>query len=158
MNYFEVKVKYDKTQEDGMQKKVTETYLVDALSFSECEDRIIDEMKVYISGEFEVNAIQKAKYNELVESVDTSADKWYKCKLLFITLDEKTEKEKKSAVHYLVQGSSLENAKNNMVKFMSTSSIDYEFVEIKETPIMDVLHHKVGNSSNDVLENTQSNV
>jgi len=141
-----------------MQKKVTETYLVDALSFSECEDRIIDEMKVYISGEFEVNAIQKAKYNELVESVDTSADKWYKCKLLFITLDEKTEKEKKSAVHYLVQGSSLENAKNNMVKFMSTSSIDYEFVEIKETPIMDVLHHKVGNSSNDVLENTQSNV
>ena len=142
MNYFEVKVKYEKTQEDGMQKKVTETYLVDAISFSECEDRMIDEMKVYISGEFEVNAIQKAKYNELVESVDTSADKWYKCKLLFITLDEKTEKEKKSAVHYLVQGSSLENAKNNMVKFMSTSSIDYEFVEIKETPIMDVFKYK----------------
>ena len=142
MNYFEVKVKYEKTMEDGMQKKVTETYLVDALSFSECEDRIIDEMKVYISGEFEVNAIQKAKYNELVESVDTSADKWYKCKLLFITLDEKTEKEKKGAVHYLVQGSSLENAKNNMVKFMSTSSIDYEFVEIKETPIMDVFKYK----------------
>ena len=140
--YFETKVKYEKTQEDGMQKKVTETYLVDALSFSECEDRIIDEMKVYISGEFEVNAIQRAKYNELVESVDTSADKWYKCKLLFITLDEKTEKEKKSAVHYLVQGSSLENAKNNMVKFMSTSSIDYEFVEIKETPIIDVFKYK----------------
>lgn len=148
MNYFEVKVKYEKTQEDGMQKKVTETYIVDALSFSECEDRIIDEMKVYISGEFEVNAIQKAKYNELVESVDTSADKWYKCKLLFITLDEKTEKEKKSAVHYLVQGSSLENAKNNMVKFMSTSSIDYEFVEIKETPIMDVFKYK-GKKSNE---------
>ena len=140
--YFEVKVKYDKTQEDGMQKKVTETYLVDALSFSECEDRIIDEMKVYISGEFEVNAIQKARYSELVESEDTSADKWYKCKLQFITLDEKTGKEKKSAVHYLVQGSSLENAKNNMVKFMSTSSIDYEFVEIKETPIMDVFKYK----------------
>ena len=140
--YFEVKVKYEKTQEDGMQKKVTETYLVDALSFSECEDRIIDEMKVYISGEFEVNAIQKARYSELVESEDTSADKWYKCKLQFITLDEKTEKEKKSAVHYLVQGSSLENAKNNMVKFMSTSSIDYEFVEIKETPIMDVFKYK----------------
>ena len=140
--FFETKVKYEKTQENGMQKKVTETYLVDALSFSECEDRIIDEMKVYISGEFEVNAIQRAKYNELVESVDTSADKWYKCKLLFITLDEKTEKEKKSAVHYLVQGSSLENAKNNMVKFMSTSSIDYEFVEIKETHIMDVFKYK----------------
>ena len=140
--YFEVKVKCEKTQENGMQKKVTETYLVDALSFSECEGRIIDEMKVYISGEFEVNAIQKAKYNELVESEDTSADKWYKCKLQFITLDEKTEKEKKSAVHYLVQGSSLENAKNNMVKFMSTSSIDYEFIEIKETPIMDVFKYK----------------
>ena len=140
--YFEVKVKYDKTQENGIQKKVTETYLVDALSFSECEDRIIDEMKVYISGEFEVNAIQKARYSELVESEDTSADKWYKCKLQFITLDEKTEKEKKSAVHYLVQGSSLETAKNNMVKFMSTSSIDYEFVEIKETPIIDVFKYK----------------
>ena len=142
--YFETKVKYEKTQENGMQKKFIETYLVDALSFSECEDRIIDEMKVYISGEFEVNAIQKAKYNELVESVDTSADKWYKCKLQFITIDEKTEKEKKSAVHYLVQGSSLEDAKNNMVEFMfmSTSSIDYEFVEIKETPIMDVFKYK----------------
>ena len=147
--YFETKVKYEKTQENGMQKKVTETYLVDALSFSECEDRIIDEMKVYISGEFEVNAIQRAKYNELVESVDTSADKWYKCKLLFITLDEKTEKEKKSAVHYLVQGSSLENAKNNMVKFMSTSSIDYEFVEIKETHIMDVFKYKGKNVNKD---------
>ena len=147
--FFETKVKYEKTQENGMQKKVTETYLVDALSFSECEDRIIDEMKVYISGEFEVNAIQRAKYNELVESVDTSADKWYKCKLLFITLDEKTEKEKKSAVHYLVQGSSLENAKNNMVKFMSTSSIDYEFVEIKETHIMDVFKYKGKNVNKD---------
>ena len=147
--YFEVKVKYDKTQEDGMQKKVTETYLVDALSFSECEDRIIDEMKVYISGEFEVNAIQKAKYNELVESVVASADKWYKCKLQFITIDEKTGKEKKSAVHYLVQGSSLENAKNSMVKFMSTSSIDYEFVEIKETPIMDVFKYKGKNVNED---------
>ena len=147
--YFEVKVKYDKTQEDGMQKKVTETYLVDALSFSECESIIIDEMKVYISGEFEVNAIQKARYSELVESEDTSADKWYKCKLQFITLDEKTEKEKKSAVHYLVQGSSLENAKNNMVKFMSTSSIDYEFVEIKETPIMDVFKYKGKNVNKD---------
>ena len=147
--YFEVKVKYDKTQEDGMQKKVTETYLVDALSFSECESIIIDEMKVYISGEFEVNAIQKDRYSELVESVDTSADKWYKCKLQFITLDEKTGKEKKSAVHYLVQGSSLENAKNNMVKFMSTSSIDYEFVEIKETPIMDVFKYKGKNVNKD---------
>ena len=147
--YFETKVKYEKTQENGMQKKVTETYLVDALSFSECEDRIINEMKVYISGEFEVNAIQKAKYNELVVSEDTSADKWYKCKLQFITLDEKTEKEKKSAVHYLVQGSSLENAKNNMVKFMSTSSIDYEFVEIKETPIMDVFKYKGKNVNED---------
>ncbi len=139
--FFETKIKYEKTQEDGTQKKVSESYLVDALSFTECESRITEEMKHFLSGDFEVSAISKTKYAELVESDESDADKWYKCKLQFITLDEKTEKEKKTKICYLVQGSSLDNAKNNVVKFMKDSMIDYELVEIKETTIMDVFKY-----------------
>ena len=48
--WFECKIRYDKMMEDGMQKKITELYVVDALSFTEAESSIIDEMSAYISG------------------------------------------------------------------------------------------------------------
>ena len=91
--WFECKIRYEKTMEDGMQKKVTETYTVDALSFTEAEQRIMEEMSAYISGEFEVADIKKAAYKEIFFSDDDSADRWYKTKLQFITIDEKTDKE-----------------------------------------------------------------
>ena len=103
--WFECKIRYEKTMEDGMQKKVTEAYVVDAPSFSEAEERIIEEMSSYISGEFNVTDIKKAPYGEIFFSDQEMADRWYKAKLQFITLDEKTEKEKRSNVSYLVEGS-----------------------------------------------------
>ena len=89
-NWFTCKIRYEKTMENGMNKKVTEPYLVDALSFTEAESRIIEEMTPFISGEFEVAGVAKANYNELFPSEEESADRWFKCKLWFITLDEKT--------------------------------------------------------------------
>ena len=91
--WFECKIRYEKTMEDGTQKKVTETYTVDALSFTEAEASIMEEMSSYISGEFEVRDIKKAAYGEIFFSDSPSADRWYKTKLQFITIDEKTEKD-----------------------------------------------------------------
>ena len=137
-NYFEVKIKYEKTLENGKESKITENYIVDALSFTECETRIIKEMECFISGEFDVASITKTKISELVESESEEADKWYKCKLMFITLDEKSGNEKGTPSYFLVHSSSLKEARNSMEKFMNTTMASYEFVKIEETKILDV--------------------
>ena len=127
--------------EDGLQKKVTELYVVDALSFTEAEERIIEEMSTYISGEFEVWEIDRAVYKEIFFSDDDMADKWYKAKLKFITIDEKTEKEKKTTVYYLVQAGSFEGARKNIDEVMGGTMIDYIIDTVSETTIMDVFEH-----------------
>ena len=108
--WFEIKIRYEKTMENGMNKKVTEPYLVDALSFTEAEARIIEEMTPYISGEFTISDIKRANYSELFFAEDTAADRWFKCKLTFITLDEKNGTEKKTSTNVLVQASDLRDA------------------------------------------------
>ena len=102
-NWFICKIRYEKTMEDGLQKMVTEIYVVDALSFTEAEARIVEEMSSYISGEFEVWEIDRAVFKEIFFSDEDMADKWYKAKLQFITIDEKIDKEKRTNVYYLVQ-------------------------------------------------------
>lgn len=139
--WFECKIRYEKTMEDGSQKKVTELYVVDALSFTEAEASIIEEMSSYISGEFEVKDIKKAAYGEIFFSDSPSADRWYKTKLQFITIDDKTEKEKKSNVNYLVHGSTLPGAVKSIDEVMGGTMIDYVIASIAETQIMDVLEH-----------------
>ena len=137
MNYFEVKVKYEKVQEDGKEKKVTESYLVDALSFTECEKRIIEEMKLFISGEFEVYSIARTKYEDIVEKEIDSDISWYKTKLVDSIFDD-NGKEKLVAHYLLVEGTSIDNAKDNLDEFMKTSMADFKVVTISETPIMDI--------------------
>lgn len=139
--WFECKIRYEKTMEDGSQKKVTELYVVDALSFTEAEASIIEEMSSYISGEFEVKNIKKAAYGEIFFSDSPSADRWYKTKLQFITIDDKTEKEKKSNVNYLVHGSTLPGAVKSIDEVMGGTMIDYVIASIAETQIMDVFEH-----------------
>ena len=139
--WFECKIRYDKMMEDGMQKKITELYVVDALSFTEAESSIIDEMSAYISGEFEVRDIKKAPYGEIFFSEDASADRFFKAKLQFITIDEKTEKEKRSNVNYLVHANTFNQAVANIDKVMGTTAIDYVIASVAETQIMDVFEH-----------------
>ena len=139
--WFETKVKYDKMMEDGTMKPVPETYVVDALSFTEAEERITEEMSSYVSGEFDVKGIAEASYKEIFFSDLDTADKWYKAKLQFITLDEKTEKEKRTNVYYLVQSGNFMQAVKNIEEVMGTTMIDYVIASVAETAIMDVFEH-----------------
>lgn len=140
--WFECKIRYEKIHEDGMQKKVTEVYTVDALSFTEAEQRIMEEMSSYISGEFDVADIKKAAYKEIFFSDDNSADRWYKAKLQFITIDEKSGKEKRSNVNYLVNAGTLNGAVKNIDDVMNGTLIDYVIASVAETQLMDVFEYK----------------
>ena len=136
--WFETKIRYEKTMENGMNKRVTEPYLVDALSHTEAENRIIEEMTPYIAGEFEVATVRKVKYTELFFSEDPAADRWYKVKLGFITLDEKSGAEKKTYTNVLVQAADLRDAVKRLDEGMKGSMADYIIVSVAETAIMDV--------------------
>lgn len=134
--WFECKVRYDKMMENGAQKKVTEPYLVDALSFTEAEARIIEELTPFISGELDVASIKRANYAEVVPADD--ADRWYECKVEFITLDEHTATEKKTASRLLLAANNLHDAMSRFDKTMSGTMADYNALCIKETALVDV--------------------
>ena len=138
MEWFECKVKYDKTMENGLIKQVTEAYLVDALSFTEAERRFLEEIEPFMSGEYMVTDIKRAKIAELFESNDGLADRWFKCKLSFITLDEKSGAEKKTSTNVLVQASDLRDAVKKLDEGMKGSMADYIISSMAETAIMDV--------------------
>lgn len=140
-SWFECKIRYDKTQENGSIKKVTEPYLVDALSFTEAEARIIEEQTPFISGEVNVTAVKRTKISEIFW-VD-SADKWYLVKVAFITIDEKSAVEKKTTSLILVAGSDFKGAYDNFMEGMKGTMADFEIVSITETPLMDVYKVKV---------------
>lgn len=135
-NWFECKIRYDKMLETGMQKTVTEPYLVDALSFTEAEARIIEEIKPFISGEFTVSDIKRVKYTD--SFFNETGDRYYKAKLYFITLDEKSGSEKKTAINMLIQSSSLKEAVEIVDAEMGKTMIDYAIAAVTETAIMDV--------------------
>ena len=139
--WFECKIQYEKTMEDGLQKKVTETYTIDALSFTEAEQRIMEEMSSYISGEFTIKDIKIAPYKEVFFSAEDMADRWYKTKLEFITIDEKTAKEKRSGVNYLVNAGTLNGAVKNIDEVMGGTMIDYVIASVAETKLMDVFEY-----------------
>ena len=139
--WFECKIQYEKTMDDGLQKKVTEGYVVDALSFTEAEQRIMEELSSYISGEFTIKDIKIAPYKEIFFADMDSADRWYKAKLQFITIDEKTAKEKRSSINYLVNAGTLNGAVKNIDEVMGGTMIDYVIASIAETPLMDVYEY-----------------
>ena len=141
-NWFECKIKYEKTMENGLLKKVTEPYLVDAINFTEAEKRMIEEMAPFMHGEFQVDDIKRVKIAELFESSKQEDDKWYKCKLSFIIIDEKSGKGKKATNLVLVKAINIKTALASLEEGMKTTQIDYEVTAIQETPIMDVFHYK----------------
>ncbi len=139
--WFECKVRYDKMMETGIQKMVTEPYLVDALSFTEAEARIIEEISPYISGDFSVSAVKRTNISEIFW--DETGDKWYKVKCNFITIDEKTAVEKKTSTYILVQASEFKVALDNFMEGMKGTLADFEIASIVETPLMDVFRIKI---------------
>ena len=143
MEWFECKVQYDKTQENGLIKSTKEAYLVDALSFSEAEVTITKVIEPYMSGEFVISDLKRARIAELFENEDLNADRWYKIKVGFITIDEKSEKEKVVTQTDLVQATDLKNAIETLEKGMKGTLGDYKIISVAETPLLDVFRHKV---------------
>ena len=133
--YFEVKVKIQKTQEDGTQKKVSEQYVVEAVTFGEAERRITECLKPYIEGEFDVTDIKIAGYVQIIKG-DEDADKYFKAKVSFLTMDETTGKEKKTSELYLVQSDTLESAESDVKTFLNDGNTTIS--SISETVILDV--------------------
>jgi hypothetical protein len=136
MNWFECKISYEKTMENGLPKKVTEPYLVDALSFTEAEARIIEEMKPFVSGELIVADIKRARIAELF--FNENGDRYYKFKVFFISLDETSGAEKKTAAQMLAQASDIKDAIAVLENGMKGTLADYTIASVAETAIMDV--------------------
>ena len=125
-NWFECKVRYDKMMENGAVKKVNEPYLVDALSFTEAEARIIEERTPYISGDFSVSAVKRTKIAEIFWNDDEAADRFYTVKVAFITIDEKTGVEKKASTLMLVQAGNFKEALDHFLDGMKGTMADFE--------------------------------
>ena len=151
-NWFECKIRYEKTMENGMTKKVNEPYLVDALSVTGAEARIIEEIRPFITGEFIVSDIKRANYSELFSSDEEAADRWFKCKLMFITLDERSGAEKKTSVQILVQAADLHDAVKKLDEGMKGTMADYQIASIAETAIMDVFFYQAPDAKPEVAE------
>ncbi|MDR2475278.1 MAG: DUF4494 domain-containing protein [Bacteroidales bacterium] len=150
-NWFECKVSYEKILENGIQKKVTEPYLVDALSFTEAEARMTEEIRPYISGEFVIANIKRARYSEIF--YNDSGDRYYRAKIHFITLDEKSGTEKKTASTMLVQASTLAEAVAELEKGMKTTLADYCIVSMAETALLDIFPYTLKETSSPTSEN-----
>ena len=142
-NWFEVKMRYDKVHEDGYEKKVTESYVVEALSFGEAEKKAIEFLGSYVSGEIQVVNINPMKFQEVFFNEQESCDRYYKAILQFITIDEKTEREKHTQVYYLVQASSFDNCKDTIRTTMDRTMIDYQIASVSETKVIDVIEHEL---------------
>ena len=138
--WFETVVSYEKTAEEGRIVKTTEHYMVDALTHAEAENRIIDEMKPFISGEFKVTKVVNKKINEIF--YNENGDKWYRAKVNLVTLNEEKGVEKRTAVTMLVQASDIEEAVAELILQLKGSMADYEIHTVAETPIMDIYKYE----------------
>ena len=140
--FFEVKVQYKKMQDDGKEKKVTEQYVVEALSFTEAESRITEEMTPYTDGDFDVVSEKIAPYYEILLSENSNDDKWFLSKVAFITIDEKTAKEKKASQRLLVQAETSEKAMDYTKEMFSHGMSDYSIDSVQDTPTLNVFIHE----------------
>lgn len=137
-NWFEAKIAYMKVGEDGREKKVTESYLLDTLSYTEAEARVIKEMESVISGDYYIKALKKSNITELVESEDENDNRWYKAKVNIVDADEASGQEKVSSTYYLVAAANIERALENIKKALSTFVVPCSIYSITDTDFMDV--------------------
>lgn len=140
--WYECKVRYRKTDETGGQKVVTEPYLVDAVSYTEAESRINEEMSAYISEEFKITNIKVANFAELHPF--ENADRWFRSKVSLLAYDEESGKERKSNMYLLVQANDVREAFDNTVHVMKNTMGEYTIPAIAESPIMDVFPYFSG--------------
>lgn len=134
-NFYECVIRYDKMMENGLMKKVSETYCVEAASFGAAEMRISEETVAFSSGEFEIKKINPAPYNEVFIN---DGEMFYKAKLQFVTFDETTMKEKTTTVSYLVRAADFANALDTVQKVMGGTGLDYTTAQIAESRVLEI--------------------
>ena len=140
--FFECKAQFDKTMENGLVKRVTESYLTEAGSVGEAEKIFVEQLTPYMTGDFDVSSVVKKKYVDVFRQDENDcADKWYKARLRFITLDEKSGKEKETKADYLIQASDFYDAYRQLNEGMKGSMMDYSIVSLIETAYMDVFFY-----------------
>lgn len=139
--WYECKIQYLKTTDDGKEKNVTEIYVVDALSFSEAEARFVEAMKPYISGDSKVIAIAIARYDEIFFSGDENDDRFFRAKVQFATVDS-TGRDKNTTVYYLVQARDIETARRNVTAQLEGLMTGFSITGLNETQIIDIFEHE----------------
>jgi hypothetical protein len=142
--WYECKIKYRKTDENGKDKLVSEPYLIDALSFTEAEKRTQEELSQYISTEFRITNIKTANYSEIIPVED--GDRWFKCKLSLISFDEEKGQERRSNSYMLVQANTAKEAYDNLYDYLNGTTSDFEIPAIAESPILDVFPYHGGDA------------
>ena len=136
--FFEVSIRCSEITEEGKVKKHRKKYLLDSVSFSEAEARIIEELKEMIQGDFCIEAIKKSNITEVVDSNDANDDKWFKAKVAIIDCDSISGKEKRANQYFLVAGSDVDKSLENLQKSLSTYVVPFEIVQVGDSNIMDV--------------------
>lgn len=140
-NWFEAKIKYFKVSENGKQQKVTESYLLDSMSYTESEARLAKEMELLGIGEFIIMSLKKSNISEVIESNLDSDDKWFKAKISLLSVDEENGREKKSNIYFLVEASNLRVALENLERNLHNEY--YEITSLSDTTIIDVYDYVV---------------
>lgn len=138
--WFECKISYEKEIEGGKSTKISENYLVDAVSFIEAETRLMDKMGSFINGEFKVETVKRDKVYELFRAKE--GDIWFKCKLEFITLDETSGKEKKTKVSVYLQSTKIDDVVKQLNENMKDTMCDYDIISIIRTNILNVFNYE----------------
>ncbi len=149
--WFECKVKYIKIDEDGRERKVSENYLIDAVSFTDAETRIIKEMGSNIRGEFTVENIKKSNIIEIFPHED--GEWWYKAKIGLITIDEKAGKEKKINNYFLVAADDLKQALQRLEDALSYILVPYQTTSLALSSIADVFPYFSEEKQNEIPAN-----
>ena len=135
-NWFTVKVKYTKQNEDGTFKRVTEAYLVASISFTDAEARIYEELGTIISGEFIVVSITRTELHDIFAYDDS--DVWYKAKITYQSESLDDEKAKKVTQNFLVSAHSVKDAYDRIKESLSNLMIDFQIPSVVKSPIVEI--------------------
>lgn len=140
--HFEIKTTYERAGEKGLNTKVNEVFLMTDYTFKAVEERITEELAPQVTGEFNISKIEVKNYSEIINTEDESADRWFKCKIVMITIDEISAKEKKTSLLYLVKAGSVDDAIKRIHKFMVSCVFDYDIALVTESPIIDIFGYE----------------
>lgn len=142
MRLYECGVRLYKIQPNGQPKKVTELYLVDALTFTEAEARIIEKVKGEVSEDVEVISLKITNYSEVVTGNGDAdeRDRWFRVKVNYYP-ESANGAPKKVPSYYILNADSMDDAHKVLADFLRGTVTDYDVATLDETRVIDVYLH-----------------